>query len=145
MQAQELMRVHIVKARPEDSLRAAVDLMDLYQVTGLPVVDAAGQLIGMLTERDVMRALLPEEDANLAAQEGFEALLARLRQAPVLRVEDAMSRPAVSIDERADVREAAALMLAHKLKRLPVTSGDGQVIGILSRIEVCQALLEGDV
>src|SRR6185437_13743482 len=97
MQAQELMRVHIVKARPEDTLREAVDLMDLYQVTGLPVVDATGQLIGMLTERDVMRALLPENDVDIATEDGFEALLARLRQAPELRVEQAMSRPAISI------------------------------------------------
>jgi CBS domain-containing protein len=144
MQALELMRSHIVKTRPEDTLKEAVDLMDLYQVTGLPVVDAEGRLIGMLTECDVARALVPE--GRLEILEGNDAASLWESQCQAGRcVGDFMSQPAISVDEATDIRAAAELMFTHHLKRLPVTTREGQVVGMLSRVDICQAILEGSL
>lgn len=131
------MKTHVVKTTPEATLSEAVDLMDLYQVSGLPVVDEAGRLCGMLTESDVVRALLPD-GAGVA-------LASAQRGAGEHRVQDYMSRPAISISEHADVEQAAEQMIASRLKRLPVITDEEKVVGVLNRIDVIQALFEGNI
>src|SRR5437588_11080418 len=147
MKVLELMKTHVVKTSPEATLRDVVDMLDLYQLSGLPVVDSSGELVGVVSEHDIIHALLPDLIRLSAAHSaGFQAddlqvLLAKARETTV---EQAMSAPAVSIDENADVLEAAALMLSRKFKRLPVTS-EGALIGVISRIDICQAALEGQM
>jgi len=56
-----------------------------------------------------------------------------------------MTQPAVSVHENAEVRAAAKRMLARRLKRLPVVTDEGKVVGVLNRIDICQALFEGNL
>ena len=143
MQALELMKTHVVKTTPDAPLSEAVDLMDLYQVSGLPVVDGEGRLCGMLTERDVLRAILskvPAESPDLSEQEFCARLDAGVGNQPVGLY---MTQPAVSIEETAEVRQAAMLMFRSGLKRLPVTTEENVVVGTLNRIDLFQALFEG--
>ncbi|HZO89698.1 MAG TPA: CBS domain-containing protein [Chthonomonadaceae bacterium] len=133
MRALELMRSHIVKTTPDATLLEAVDMMDLYQVNGLPVVDETGRLVGMLMEGDVFRALFAD------------AVAAPIARPEELRVGDFMTSPALSVPETMEVRAVAELMRTRHLKRLPVLAEDGQIVGMLSRVEVCQALLEGNL
>lgn len=143
MQALELMKTHVVKTTLEAALSEAVDLMDVYQVSGLPVVDSGGTLCGMITEHDILRALLPE--GKEALQE-VSTLITRIPTSTGdARVSDWMTSPAVFVREDADVGEAALLLLRMGLKRLPVVSLDGQVVGTLNRIDVFQALFEGNL
>lgn len=147
MRVLELMKTHVIKTTPDASLHDAVDMMDLYQISGLPVVDSEDRLLGIVTEYDVIHSLLPPyaEAATSAPEEGgwkdFRTLVERVKQKPV---SEAMTTPVISIDENADVLEAASAMLAHRIKRLPVTS-EGRLIGIISRIDICQAILEGQL
>jgi CBS domain-containing protein len=147
MKVLELMKTHVIKTSPEATMRDAVDMMDLYQISGLPVVDAEGQLVGVVTEYDVIQALLPHfteaalSTAGDSSMEDFRTLVERVRNKPVA---DAMTSPAVAVDENTDVLEAASLMLTRRIKRLPVTS-EGRLIGIISRIDICQAILEGQM
>ncbi len=146
MKVFELMKTHVVKTTPEATLRDAVDMMDLYQVSGLPVVNAQDELVGVVSEYDVIHALLPEyvrlgEGARTGPREDLATLIARVRETPVSQ---AMSSPAVAIDENTDVLDAVAIMLERRFKRLPVTS-EGKLVGVISRIDICQAVLEGQV
>jgi CBS domain-containing protein len=150
MQALELMKTHVVKTTPEATLSEAIDLMDLYQVNGLPVVDGKGCLCGMLTEQDVIRALLPQNAAQALRErpdDGGETLkmeeFGLVAEAGGYCVRDWMTQPAICVPETAEVRMAARLMLSRHLKRLPVITTEGKVIGVLNRIDVCQALFEG--
>jgi CBS domain-containing protein len=135
MQALEIMKTHVVKTTSDATLGEAVDLMDLYQVSGLPVVDADGRLCGMLTERDVLRAMQGEQNHPL----GLNPL------AESFAVADFMTTPPVSVSEHDAVLTAAQLMLERGLKRLPVTTEEGKVIGTLNRIDVLQAVFEGNL
>ena len=129
MRVLELMRSHVVTISPTASLAEAVDKLDLYQVSGLPVLDENDRLIGVVTEHDVISWVLP------GSREG--------KQDPAsVTVSEVMTAPAAHIDEYADVMDAVRLMLERRIKRLPVTSG-GRLVGIISRIDVCQAILEG--
>lgn len=146
MRVLELMKTHIVKAEPEMTMREAVDMMDLYQVSGLPVVNRDGALLGVVTEFDAIRELLPRF-ASFSGEGGADATITMREQAEEAGkrlVSDCMTSPAIAIDENADVGEAARLMHDRHIKRLPVTSG-GLVVGIISRVDICQALLEGEI
>jgi CBS domain-containing protein len=142
MQALELMKTHVVKTTPEDSLRNALDLMDLYQVDGLPVVDATGRLCGMLTEQDVWNVFLKDIVLDTEAQSLIEHLN---NLAPIgnRSVREVMTTEVISISEKADVRNAAILLVRSGRKRLPVTNAEGQVVGTFNRVDVCQAIFEG--
>lgn len=144
MRVLELMHTHIVTVQPDDTLRDAVDKMDLYQVSGLPVVDDEGHLVGVITEHDIIRQLLPQpresesEEHYRAEWQDLSTRASRVRGMPV---KQAMTSQVISVDENIDVLEAAAIMLKKKVKRLPVTA-NGKLVGIISRIDVCQAVLE---
>jgi len=128
MQVLEMMKTHVVKTTCEATLAQAADLLDLYQTTGLPVVDAEGRVLGMLTEADIMRA---------AHTSGVGAGSQQVR--------DWMTSPAVCISENEPVADAARLMLARRLKRLPVISESGNLVGVLNRIDLLQAVFEGAI
>lgn len=129
MQVLEIMKTHVVKTTGEATLTEAADLLDLYQTTGLPVVDATGILQGMLTESDIVRAA-----CSMSASD-----------ARLLHVRDWMTTPAVCVNENEDVAEAARLLQSRGLKRLPVITDAGRVVGVLNRIDLLQAVFEGAI
>jgi CBS domain-containing protein len=129
MQVLEIMKTHVAKTTGEATLAEAADLLDLYQTTGLPVVDSTGGVQGMLTESDILRAAQTLSGAFPALQ----------------RVRDWMTAPAICIDENETVAEAARLMLKRGLKRLPVLTEGGRIVGVLNRIDLLQAVFEGAI
>ena len=145
MQVVELMKTHVVKTTPDAPLGEAVDLMDLYQVGSLPVVDERGVLCGILSESDVMRALL---DSSLPLKTLSEAQAEQVLEGAGVsarRVADYMTQPAVSVSEHADAGKAARMLLTSGLKRLPVTDEQDRVVGTLNRIDVIQAVFEDQI
>ncbi len=144
MKVLELMRVHVNKIGPDATLPDAIDMMDLYQVISLPVTDAEGYPLGVVTESDIEDALLIPFEAAASALPSptRDANIARVtEQARQIRMSEIMSSPAVCVDEHTDVVEAASLMLTHGFKRLPVVSA-GKVVGTVGRIDICQGILE---
>lgn len=129
MQVLEIMKTHVAKATGTATLAEAVDLLDLYQTTGLPIVNASGNLEGMLTEHDVLRAMRALSGAVASRQP----------------VRDWMTAPAISVSENEDVVTAARLLKTLGLKRLPVTTEAGKVVGFLNRIDLLQAIFEGAI
>ncbi len=146
MQVLELMKTHVTTTRPESTLGEAVDLMDLYQVPCLPVVDATKRLCGILMDDDVLRAMT--EEAQGAAEAGAAMSEADLNRALAanhaahLLVQDFMLRPAISISEHCDARQAARLLLTHAVECLPVTDDLERVVGTVSRVDIIQAVFE---
>lgn len=138
MQVLEVMKTHVVKTTPDAPISEAVDLMDLYQVGELPVVDEQGILCGMIAEADVLGSVI----AGPAEGGGSITWNACVGATPV---SERMSSPAVAVAESADLQEAAELLLQRGLKRLPVTRADGRVVGTLNRIDILQAIFEGNL
>src|SRR5580765_5103655 len=90
----------------------------------VPVVDNAGRPVGVVTDRDLCMA-------------------AYLRGLPLrsIRVAEVMSRDLCTIDSNADLTDAEHLMQSHQVRRLPVVSGDGRLIGILSLSDIAQGVM----
>jgi CBS domain-containing protein len=149
MKASEVMTRAVATLRPEATLGEAVRLMLERQISGLPVVDSDGALVGMLTEGDLLRRA--ETGTERRRGRWLELLLGPGRMADEYvrthgrRVGEIMTREVVAVAEEAPLDEVVQLMERHRIKRVPVLRG-GALVGILSRADLLRALaglLEG--
>jgi CBS domain-containing protein len=146
----EVMTRDVVTAAPDWSLARAARTMREYRISGLPVVDNGGALVGVLSEKDIVSTLdratglgharglldiLLEENGSKELQRVGEAIR-RLEHA---RVEQSMSRRPVTIDPEASFFEAARRLSQYAVTRLPVVDG-GRLVGILTRQDLADAL-----
>jgi nucleotide-binding universal stress UspA family protein/predicted transcriptional regulator len=124
--------------REDEPLVSAARKIVRRHISGAPVVDAGGKLIGMVSEYDLLgwheRALnkLAKNESDLDPTR-YGALIETQSIAPIV------TRPAASIDQDADMSSALRLMLERKIRRLPVTSG-GRLVGIISRGDILRAM-----
>ncbi|TDR90023.1 CBS domain-containing protein [Enterovirga rhinocerotis] len=143
MKVADVLTWGVVSVRPDDTLERAVALMLGERVSGLPVVSEAGELVGILTEGDLLRrAELGTEKRRTRWLEflaGPGKLAEEYSQARGRRVAELMTERVVSIPLSAPLSEAVDLMTRNKVKRLPVVDGQ-RVVGILSRSDLLRAL-----
>jgi predicted transcriptional regulator len=115
-----------------------------HRVSGLPVVDEGGKLIGILSEGDFIR-----REAGRDRPHGVSLLDAvfgegELQPVGAETVAEIMTRSVVTITPEATVGEAARVMGRRSVKRLPVVDLDGELIGIVSRADVVGAFTKPD-
>jgi CBS domain-containing protein len=145
--ASDIMTRDVAVVHPETTLMAAVKLMASRRISGLPVVDEHGILVGMMSEGDVLgwHEGFSEPEArwfDLLA-EGLELAPSFLREVQVQRrkIKALMSTNAIAVTETTPAREIASLMHAHGIKRVPVTR-DGKLVGIVTRTDLVRALAQ---
>ncbi len=142
---EDVMTRSVVVVRDSAPFKEMVRLMDEYRVTGLPVVDGAGRLIGMVTEADL---LLKEEYASSQAWRAHGFRWRRHRadrsKARGLVAAQLMTSPAISVEPKASLARAAQLMHERGVKRLPVVSDEGKILGIVSRADLLRVFLRRD-
>lgn len=125
MRAQDLMTPEPVRLRVDSTLGEALGLLALADVRHLPVVDD-GEVVGMLSERDVLGVVAPAEGS--AKPEGLERKVAEL-----------MSREVFSVPPDAPVRVVIEEMLSHRIGAVLVVEGR-RLLGIVSYVDVLEAL-----
>lgn len=125
----QLMAVHPIVLNANTPLGEAADVLDRHHISGAPVVDAAGSLVGVLSQTDLIRA------------RSTEYLWANW---PGLAVRHLMTSPAVTADRSTPIVIAAARMERHRIHRLVVVADDDRTlpIGILSTTDVVHAIAE---
>ena len=141
MKIRSVMSTHVVTISPETTLKDAAARLVRYGVSGLPVVDDAGRLVGVLSEADILA-----KEAGSSPRDGLLSWLIGESPRPVLEaraVADAMTSPALTIGPERTAREAAARMLAEGVNRLPVIEGD-TLVGIVSRADLVRAFARSD-
>lgn len=147
MNASDLMSTTLVTLSPGSSVRHAARLMLDQNVSGLPVVDDAGKVVGMVTEGDLIRraelgipGLRPSRWLGAVSPEGAARDYVRRHS---WRVADVMSSPVVSVDVDAPAAEVAALLDARGIKRVAVTR-EGRLAGIVSRADLLRLVADHD-
>ena len=141
-----IMTTHVVTAGPDDAVVKVARLLADNHISAVPVCDADGALLGMLSEGDLMRPFGAETATRRAwwlrmLAEGTELapeFLAYVRE-DQRRAKDLMTTPVLSVTERTSVREIADLMMRHRIKRVPVLR-DGRVVGVVSRADLVRAI-----
>jgi CBS domain-containing protein len=143
MRVQEFVDTHAPYLQVDATLQDAVDKLDLYKATMLPVLDEEGAVAGLITEQQVFDALFAEwrvasQQVPMPSLAPFRAYAHARKDAPVAQW---MTPDPPVISEHAPIEEAVALMLHHGLDTLPVL-GEGKFIGTIRLVDCCQAILE---
>ena len=120
MIARDIMTRKVCTIQPEASAQEAAQLLDQMRISGLPVVDEDGKIIGIITEADII---------SKVDREG-------------LCVADIMSHEVTFVSEETLVSEIAMLLSERKIKRVPVVN-DGRLVGIVSRADIVRAVAQG--
>ena len=150
MQARDIMTTSVISVPLEGQIEDAVRLMLDHNISALPVVDAEGDLKGLVSEGDLMRRVRetdgPRRSWWLEVLGGSGDAARDFVKLKSHRVEDVMTRDVVSVEEDTNVAEIARLLEKHRIKRVPVVRFD-KVVGIVSRANLLHALsaLQGGV
>ncbi len=128
MKVVDLMSTDVIAVTPETGIREAARLMFRNRVSGLPVVDGARRLVGIITEADFLRL-----EVDRAEQ-----------PSDVEHVSDVMSTGVVTIGPEATLYEAAKTMATQDVKRLPVVDDEGRLLGVISRSDVVSVFTRPD-
>jgi CBS domain-containing protein len=133
----------LVTVSPEMTLKQVAELMLERRVSGVPVVDGDGRVVGVISEADVVRA----ETGGTGGQ-GMIARARAVADAAALSIPrtagEAMSSPVVTITPDEPVMEAAHRIAERGVNRLPVVDGDGRLVGIVARADVLRAFARDD-
>ena len=120
--ARDIMTERVVTTEPSCSVRSAIELLIQEQISGLPVVDGDGRLVGIVTEF----ALLATAYDDSIAEES---------------VATHMTTDVLTVNADDPVRKIADLFIVHRVRRVPVMDG-GRIVGLISRRDVLKAVYE---
>jgi CBS domain-containing protein len=145
VKVKEIMTRDVTTIRPEATLAEVVEKLLDKSYTALPVVNAAGRLVGIITDTDLLQRGDMEVSLSLKRAldpEVARTLVARLRES-TRTVSQVMTSEPTTIGPDAYLSEAARLMARKQLKRLPVVDSDDHLVGVLSRLDILKALAAG--
>ncbi len=143
MKAGDIMTARVISISPDAGVLEAVDLMMRNHISGLPVVDASGALVGMVTEGDFLRRA--ETGTTRKRPRWLEFLVGPNRLAEeyveshARKVGEVMTREPITITEDTPLDEIVQVMERRRIKRVPVMRG-AQVVGIVSRSNLMHAV-----
>jgi CBS domain-containing protein len=143
MKAREIMTMEVVSVSPDASIMEAVRLMLQNRISGLPVVDRQGMLVGVVTEGDFLRRA--ETGTQRKRARWIEFFMGPAQSADDYvrthgrKVADVMTSTPIAITEDTRLDDVVSLMEQRSVKRLPVVQ-QGRVVGIVSRANLLHAL-----
>jgi CBS domain-containing protein len=118
MLAKDIMTRDVITASPALSIKELAQLLIKNQISGVPVADEQGKIVGLVSEADII------------GKKGKQ-------------VQAIMSQQVYSVTEETSVEEIAQLMTTHRIKRVPVMNG-GRLVGIVSRADIINTIAMGE-
>jgi CBS domain-containing protein len=143
MKAGDIMSPRVVSIAPDANVLEAIRLMLQKHISGLPVIDKSGALVGVVTEGDFLRRT--ETGTERKRPRWLEFLMGPRRMADeyvhthARKVDDVMTREPITVTEDASLDAVVRIMERKRIKRLPVMRGK-EVVGIVSRANLLHAL-----
>ncbi|MCG7401793.1 MULTISPECIES: CBS domain-containing protein [Caballeronia] len=145
MRAADIMTTSIVSASPDMSVRQAAGTMVFAGISGMPVIDEEGNLLGIVTEGDLMHRA--EIGTGVKQRAWWLELVASTRELAsqyvkehARKVSDVMTTDVATVSETCPVADIAELLERKRIKRVPVLR-DGKVVGVVSRANLIRALV----
>ena len=145
MKVADAMNAHVPQIETGTKVTAAARKLARTGVADLAVVDGYGRFVGVLSEGDLLRAVLPafsdlmDRDSLRDGYDLFEEARARVSDHPIERF--LIANP-ITVAPNDDITRAAGIMAARMIRRLPVVR-DEQLIGTIARADICTAALAG--
>jgi CBS domain-containing protein len=126
MRAKDLMNTNVVTIREDAPVSQLCDVMQAAHASGLPVLNARGELVGIVTEDDILYGTMGVFDKDGSA----------------VLVRDIMTSPAVCATEDTDIVELSQMLWGMRIHRIPILA-DGRVTGVVTALDVVRAVAEG--
>lgn len=133
MLVKDRMSSPVITIQPGASLDDAWRLLTREKISRLPVVDARGKLVGIITEKQLLR-YSPSQATTLDA---FEIKGAMKR----IKVDEAMTRTPITVAPDEPIEEVARIMVDNKISGMPVVEGD-TIVGIITETDLFKLFLE---
>lgn len=134
MLVRERMTAPAVTITPDTPFQEALKLMRDKKFRRLPVVDGAGKIVGIVSERDMLHAS-PSPATSLSVWE-VNYLLWKLK------VSDIMTHNVLTINQNMPIEDAASLMVNHKIGGVPVVDDSSKVVGVITETDIFRAFVE---
>jgi CBS domain-containing protein len=136
----EVMTEQVITVSPHADIHEAARLLSERRISGMPVVDGLGRVLGVISEADILTL------AGMDRGHTFRDILHRILGQPSPagktgdKVEQVMSMPAITAKPDDDVSEVARILDVRRIKRLPVVDEQGRVVGIISRADIVRTI-----
>ena len=144
MQARDVMISPVITIRKSATVREVARILLEKRISAVPVVDNIGKLVGMMTESDLMRRAEAGTERPYSWWVHFLAgdatVAADYVKSHAVRVEDVMTSDVVTATPETPLHEIASLFEEHRIKRVPIVSEDGNLVGIVSRANLIQVV-----
>ncbi len=124
LKAKDVMTKDVISVTKEAPIYEAMELLLKNEITGMPVVDDDMTLVGVISEKDCLRLFYADEEEKDKTVQYF------------------MTQPAVHYNENDSLKTICDFMMINYFRRIPVTSKEGKVVGILSRPDVIAHILQ---
>ncbi len=148
LNASDVMTRKVVTVTPDATVAQVAAAMTRHAISAVPVCEAGGKVVGMLSEGDLMRAfgkkhaLRRDWWLNLLAEgEKLAPEFVDYLRADHRRAADLMTGPVVTAKEDASLPELADLLFEHRIKRVPIVR-DGILVGVVSRADIIRAVAQ---
>ncbi len=124
LKVEDVMTRDVITVKQETPIYEAMAVMRKNDITGMPVIDDDMTLVGVITEKDVLRLFCGDEEDNNATVSSF------------------MTRPAVSYRGDESLQSVCDFMMVNYFRRVPVVSNKGKLIGIISRPDIIDYIIK---
>jgi CBS domain-containing protein len=124
LKVKDVMTKDVVSVKKDTPIYDAMEIMRKEDITGMPVIEDDMTLVGVITEKDVIRLFYANEEEKNETVGFF------------------MTRPAVSYRENENLRSVCDFMMINYFRRVPVVSKQGKLVGIISRPDIIDYILE---
>lgn len=145
MKINEIMTKKVRTLSPEVLIVDAIEILFDHKISGLPVVDASKKLVGMFTEKDVLKAVLPSYVSQVGSfvyENSPKTIKTKVSKLAGFTVGQLMRKEVVKVLQDTPVCEVARIMLVQNVRRIPVVDVDDYILGIAARCDVLENILK---
>jgi len=141
MVVKDVMTKDVITVQKFDSVMAVADILATRNISGLPVVDKQGKVVGIITQADILSVV------GVRKEHTFKDLLKHMLGEPFLErrmgdiVGDVMTSHVLTASPQQNIAEIVRIMDEKKIRRLPVTDEKKKLVGIISRADILKAVL----
>ena len=143
-QVKDVMTFPTVRIRHDSHLHHAAEVVALSGVSDLMVVDDDDNLVGVLSEGDILRSALPDTDEILdeggSLDDAFQIFLEKGKQLADMPIAPLIIRDPIVLSPENHLAQAATILVDKQIRLLPVVE-DGKLVGTVSRADVCRAVV----
>lgn len=147
MRVKDILDPRVITVRRDTTYEEAAKILRDNEITGAPVVDNDGKLVGIITEKDIFKVLFPYYQSYYEHPEYYvdwEGREQKAKDIRTMKVEVFMSKGVSTVSPEDPIMRAGAIMLARRIGHLPVVE-NGQLVGVVSGTKIFRFVLKNQL